>query len=42
MVRLKYVDTDQVPRIKKVWWYGYGERFRRQMEDSWTYSSRAD
>ena len=32
MVRVKYLDTDQMPAIKKVWWYGYGESFRRQME----------
>lgn len=32
MVRLKYVDTDRLPGIKKVWWYGYGESFRQQME----------
>ena len=32
MVRLKYLDTDQMPGIKKVWWYGYGETFRHQME----------
>jgi succinate-semialdehyde dehydrogenase/glutarate-semialdehyde dehydrogenase len=32
MVRLKYLDTDDLPGIKKVWWYGYGESFRRQME----------
>ena len=32
MVRVKYVDSDRVPGIKKVWWYGYGENFRRQME----------
>ncbi len=32
MVRLKYLDTDQMPGMKKVWWYGYGETFRRQME----------
>jgi succinate-semialdehyde dehydrogenase/glutarate-semialdehyde dehydrogenase len=32
MVRLKYVDSDRLPGIKKVWWYGYGERFTRQME----------
>jgi len=32
MVRLKYLDTDQLPGIKKVWWYGYGDGFRRQME----------
>ncbi|HTT21237.1 MAG TPA: aldehyde dehydrogenase family protein [Candidatus Sulfotelmatobacter sp.] len=32
MVRVKYVDTDQMPGVKKVWWYGYGESFRRQIE----------
>jgi acyl-CoA reductase-like NAD-dependent aldehyde dehydrogenase len=32
MVRLKYVDVDRMPGMKKVWWYGYGEKFRRQME----------
>jgi succinate-semialdehyde dehydrogenase/glutarate-semialdehyde dehydrogenase len=32
MVRLKYVDTDLMPGMKKVWWYGYGESFPRQME----------
>jgi succinate-semialdehyde dehydrogenase/glutarate-semialdehyde dehydrogenase len=32
MVRLKYLDSDRVPGMKKVWWYGYGEGFARQME----------
>lgn len=32
MVRLKYLDTDRIPRMKKIWWYGYGASFRRQME----------
>jgi acyl-CoA reductase-like NAD-dependent aldehyde dehydrogenase len=32
MVRLKYLDTDQMPGMKRVWWYGYGDAFRRQME----------
>jgi acyl-CoA reductase-like NAD-dependent aldehyde dehydrogenase len=32
MVRLKYLDTDRMPRMKKLWWYGYGESFTRQME----------
>jgi acyl-CoA reductase-like NAD-dependent aldehyde dehydrogenase len=32
MVRLKYLDVDLAPGIKKVWWHGYGESFRRQME----------
>jgi acyl-CoA reductase-like NAD-dependent aldehyde dehydrogenase len=32
MVRLKYVDVDLMPAVKKVWWYGYGAKFARQME----------
>jgi acyl-CoA reductase-like NAD-dependent aldehyde dehydrogenase len=32
MVRLKYLDSDLVPGMKKVWWYGYGASFVRQME----------
>ena len=32
MVRTKYMDVDLMPGMKKVWWYGYGENFRRQME----------
>jgi acyl-CoA reductase-like NAD-dependent aldehyde dehydrogenase len=32
MVRIKYLDTDRMPSMKKVWWYGYGESFRHQME----------
>ena len=32
MVRLKYLDSDLVPGIKKVWWYRYGANFARQME----------
>jgi succinate-semialdehyde dehydrogenase/glutarate-semialdehyde dehydrogenase len=32
MVRVKYLDTDRLPAMKKVWWHGYGEGFRRQME----------
>jgi succinate-semialdehyde dehydrogenase/glutarate-semialdehyde dehydrogenase len=32
MVRVKYLDTDRMPRMKKVWWHGYGETFTRQME----------
>jgi acyl-CoA reductase-like NAD-dependent aldehyde dehydrogenase len=31
MVRVKYVDVDRTPRMKKVWWYGYGARFAQQM-----------
>jgi acyl-CoA reductase-like NAD-dependent aldehyde dehydrogenase len=32
MVRLKYVDVDLVPGMKKVWWYGYGRKFLQQMK----------
>jgi succinate-semialdehyde dehydrogenase/glutarate-semialdehyde dehydrogenase len=32
MVRLKYLDVDLMPGMKKVWWHRYGESFRRQME----------
>ncbi len=32
MVRLKYVDVDRMPRMKKIWWYGYGMNFTRRME----------
>jgi succinate-semialdehyde dehydrogenase/glutarate-semialdehyde dehydrogenase len=32
MVRLKYLDVDLMPSIKKVWWYGYGANFARQIE----------
>jgi acyl-CoA reductase-like NAD-dependent aldehyde dehydrogenase len=32
MARLKYVDSDLLPGMKKVWWYGYGMSFAQQME----------
>jgi acyl-CoA reductase-like NAD-dependent aldehyde dehydrogenase len=32
MVRVKYLDVDRMPGMKKVWWHGYSESFRRQME----------
>jgi acyl-CoA reductase-like NAD-dependent aldehyde dehydrogenase len=32
MVRVKYLDADRVPGMKKVWWYGYGQGFASQME----------
>jgi acyl-CoA reductase-like NAD-dependent aldehyde dehydrogenase len=32
MVRVKYLDIDLMPGMKKVWWYGYGENFLRSME----------
>jgi len=32
MVQMKYVDTDLLPGMAKVWWFGYGEKFRQQMD----------
>jgi succinate-semialdehyde dehydrogenase/glutarate-semialdehyde dehydrogenase len=32
MVRAKYVDSDMLPRMQKLWWYGYSAPFIRQME----------
>ncbi len=32
MVRIKYVDRDRTPGMKKIWWYGYGGTAARQME----------
>lgn len=32
MVRVKYVDIDRLPSMKKVWWFGYGPAFTRSME----------
>jgi acyl-CoA reductase-like NAD-dependent aldehyde dehydrogenase len=32
MVKVKYLDIDRMPGMKKVWWHGYGVNFRRQME----------
>jgi acyl-CoA reductase-like NAD-dependent aldehyde dehydrogenase len=32
MVRIKHVDSDHLPGMKQVWWYGYGAGFTRQME----------
>ena len=32
MVRVKYVDSDLMPRMKKIWWFGYGREFGAQME----------
>ncbi len=31
MVRPKYIDVDSMPKMKKVWWYPYGQSFTRQM-----------
>jgi acyl-CoA reductase-like NAD-dependent aldehyde dehydrogenase len=32
MVQVKYVDTDLLPGMPKVWWFGYGDKIRRQMD----------
>ena len=31
MVWPKYIDSDQMPGMKKLWWYGYGPAFAEQM-----------
>ena len=31
MVWPKYVDSDRLPGMKKLWWYGYGPAFHQQM-----------
>ena len=31
MVWPKYIDSDGLPGMKKLWWYGYGPTFLRQM-----------
>jgi succinate-semialdehyde dehydrogenase / glutarate-semialdehyde dehydrogenase len=32
MVRMKYLDVDLLPRIKKPWWYGYGSSMANAAE----------
>jgi acyl-CoA reductase-like NAD-dependent aldehyde dehydrogenase len=32
MVRVKYVDSDLTPWMKKVWWFGYGREFDGEAE----------
>jgi succinate-semialdehyde dehydrogenase/glutarate-semialdehyde dehydrogenase len=32
MVRVKYVDSDLLPGMKKIWWFGYGGGFAGEME----------
>ena len=32
MVRVKYVDSDLLPGMKKPWWYGYGTKLRGAAE----------
>jgi succinate-semialdehyde dehydrogenase/glutarate-semialdehyde dehydrogenase len=31
MVWPKYVDSDRLPKMRKLWWYGYGPQFLKQM-----------
>ena len=31
MVRPKHIDSDRVPRMKKIWWFGYGREFTVEM-----------
>ena len=31
MVWPKYVDSDRLPGMKKLWWYGYGPQYSQQM-----------
>ena len=40
MVRMKYVDSDLIPGIKKVWWYPYGKDFASGIEGfiGWQYA----
>ena len=33
MVRVKYVDSDLMPGMKKLWWYGYSDKLKHQMAD---------
>ncbi len=32
MVRVKYVDSDRLPGMKKIWWFGYSREFATEME----------
>jgi len=32
MVQAKYLDADLLPRMKKVWWFGYGTAYQQQIE----------
>jgi acyl-CoA reductase-like NAD-dependent aldehyde dehydrogenase len=32
MVRVKYLDDDRLPRMKKIWWFGYDSGFAGEME----------
>jgi succinate-semialdehyde dehydrogenase/glutarate-semialdehyde dehydrogenase len=33
MVRVKYLDSDLTPRMKKLWWYSYSDKLSHQMAD---------
>jgi acyl-CoA reductase-like NAD-dependent aldehyde dehydrogenase len=33
MVRVKYVDTDLAPWLKKIWWFGYGREFSAEAQN---------
>lgn len=33
MVRVKYVDIELTPRMKRLWWYGYSKKLSQQMAD---------
>ena len=41
MVRVKYVDSDLLPRMKKIWWFGYGADSRTKWKTSSTCSMPA-
>ena len=32
MVQVKYIDSDLLPNMKKVWWFGYGSQFQGQAQ----------
>jgi succinate-semialdehyde dehydrogenase/glutarate-semialdehyde dehydrogenase len=32
MVQTKYIDSDLLPNMKKLWWYGYGSKFQQQIQ----------
>ena len=42
MVQVKYVDVDLLPRMPKVWWYGYGTTFSSRCRGSSTCCSAVD
>jgi succinate-semialdehyde dehydrogenase/glutarate-semialdehyde dehydrogenase len=31
MVQTKYIDVDLLPRMKKLWWFGYSRQYQQQM-----------